>query len=119
MEISHWYYSEWESDKHHRESARYVSSLEPCEDELEWPAEIWARHLERERAGHVPESEEAREIDDSNDRREIAALAGLRSIPRRTPSSINGLLGLFDSLVGTHEEVDVTEWIKSIRQRSA
>jgi len=118
MEIRHWYPQDWEMGVGELETTRHALHIAFDQEEIEWPASVWICRMQREEAGHAIESDEARQIDDYEDRREIAALAGLQSLPQRSASNIDELVGLFDSLVEPREQVDVTEWVKRVRQRS-
>jgi hypothetical protein len=91
---------------------------EPREDfdSSQWSQEVWISYAQR-RISPVAENSAALRIDDSRARKEIAALAGLDSIPK-SESRIDELSGLFDSLFSKRDEVDVTKWVRSIRQRS-
>jgi hypothetical protein len=91
--------------------------LDEKDIEPEWISMHWEKQT-RQSLPDFNESEEALSIDDSQDRGEIANLIGLKSAPPRNDSNINSLIGIFDSIVDSHEEVDVTEWVKSIRKRS-
>jgi hypothetical protein len=67
-------------------------------------------------AGKEEESEEALALDDSKERAEIAKLAGITSIPERGKFDANDLVGLFDSIAPTDENVDVTQWVRQSRR---
>ncbi|HKM78263.1 MAG TPA: hypothetical protein VJZ03_04245 [Candidatus Bathyarchaeia archaeon] len=55
--------------------------------------------------------------DDYLDRKEIAELAGLKSVPKKDESNFDKIVGLFDA-TKKRPEVDVTDWVRSIRHRS-
>lgn len=84
-------------------------------DRTDWITKVWKDSFTRK----TNESLEALDIDDSKDRSEIASMIGLTSLPDRKESNIDALIGMFDSTVEPDEEVDVTEWVKSIRKRSS
>jgi hypothetical protein len=114
-----WHYHEMHADECYND----LISHHPLDEEMfvgaSWVRILW-RAWNRPLASPIAiESREALKIDDTKDREEVASLIGLRSIPEREEANIDALIGMFDSTVESNEEVDVTEWVKSVRKRSA
>ena len=63
------------------------------------------------------ESYEAISIDDLECRKELAQIVGLPTVPEKRSNAFNELYGIFDEIVEAEEEVNVTEWVKSLRRR--
>lgn len=91
------------------------SVKQPIVRSLEFKPVAYAKSA---RATLPEESYEATSIDDSECRKELIQLVNLPSLPGRRNEAFDELYGMFDNIVEAREEVNVTDWVRSLRRRT-
>jgi hypothetical protein len=56
-------------------------------------------------------------IDDLQERKELARIVGLETLPVKTPDAFAKIIGIFDSIVVDSAEIDTTKMVKALRRR--